>query len=138
MKYYLLPLLLLALPACVPLTQSSSISGNPKTLKLADYAYEPQIKTIQLHPNTSAEADLMPAVTRLGQWNLLLEFDDLRNQRDNYNARIIHCNHDWTKSSLMDLDFMVDYNEVAINNYHFSVDTHIPYVHYIYFQLASR
>jgi hypothetical protein len=119
--------------ACVPLTQNSSISdSNPKTLKLIDFAYESQIKTIQLHPTVGAEADLMPAVTRLGTWNLLLEFDDLRNQRENYYAKIIHCNHDWTKSTLMDLDFMTDYNEFNVTNYQFSIDTHIPYVHYTF------
>jgi hypothetical protein len=130
MKYRLFFLLLLS--ACVPLTQNSTISSNPKTLKLIDLAYEPQIKTIQLHPTLGAEADLMPAVTKLGDWNLILEFDDLRNQRENYYARIIHCNHDWTQSTLADLDFMTDYNEVTITNYQFSIDTHIPYVHYTY------
>jgi hypothetical protein len=133
MKYCTLLLLVSLLSACVPLSQSSSISdSNPKTLRLTDYAYEPQIKTIQLHPNLGLESDLMPAVTKLGTWNLLLEFDDLRNQRDNYYARIIHCNHDWTKSTLMDLDFMTDYNEFTINDYHFSIDTHIPYIHYTF------
>jgi hypothetical protein len=133
MKYCALILLVSLLSACVPVGQSSSISGsNPKTLRLADYAYEQEIKTIQLHPNAGLEADLMPAVTKLGTWNLILEFDDLRSQRDNYYARIIHCNHDWTKSTLMDLDFMTDYNEFNVTDYHVSIDTHIPYIHYTF------
>ena len=86
-----------------------------------------EIKTIQLHPENSP---LEPAVTSLGKWDLLLEFDDLRNQRDTYYAKVIHCNYDWTKSDLQDLDFMTLYNEFPITNNEFSVDTHIPYVHY--------
>jgi hypothetical protein len=120
------------LGACTPLTQSSVNSGsNPKVLNFIDYAYEPQVRTIMLHPATGhQEALLQPAVTRIGQWNLVLEFDDLTPNRENYYAKIIHCNYDWTKSILMDLDFMAQYNEFPINNFEFSVDSHIPFNHY--------
>lgn len=94
---------------------------------LSDYAYEPQILTIQLTPEGRP---LEPAVMQFGQAPLLLQFDDLIADRDQYYARIIHCNYDWTKSDLQDLDFMNVYNEFPINNNEFSVDTHIPYVHY--------
>jgi hypothetical protein len=118
----------LVMGSCTPLTQSSVNSGsNPKALRLIDIAYEPEIMTVQLHP---ANAPIEPAVTPMGKSDLLLQFDDLRNQRDNYYARIIHCNFDWTKSQLQDLDFMNMYNEFPINNAEFSVDTHISYVHY--------
>ena len=114
--------------ACTPIVQSSVNSeSNPKALKLIDLGYEPEIKTIQLYPEN---APTEPAVTSFGKWNLLLQFDDLRNQRDTYYAKVIHCNYDWTKSDLQDLDFMTLYNEFPITNNEFSVDTHIPYVHY--------
>jgi hypothetical protein len=60
----------------------------------------------------------------------MLEFDDLNAERQNYMVRLVHCNFDWTKSPLQDLDFLEGYNEFPINNAEFSVDTHIPYVHY--------
>lgn len=105
--------------------------SNPKTLKLIDIAYEQPIKTVVIHPAFSDAASLLqPAVTSLGQWNLVLEFDDLTSQNDSYFVKIIHCNYDWTKSNLMDLDFLADYNEFPINNYDFSSDTHVPYIHY--------
>lgn len=129
MKYNVI-ILAMALVAgsCTPLSQTSVNSGsNPKTLKLADLAYEPEIRTIQLHPGN---APMQPAVTPMGRWDLLLQFDDLRNHQDTYYARIIHCNFDWTKSDLPDLDFMTMFNEFPINNNEFSVDTHISYVHY--------
>ncbi|HYF69418.1 MAG TPA: DUF5103 domain-containing protein [Ohtaekwangia sp.] len=121
-------LILLTTIACTPLVQSSNNSqSNPKQLKLRDLAYEESIKTIRLFPSG---APTLPAVTPLGTWNLVMEFDDLKSDRENYLARIVHCNHDWTKSALQDLDFMPVYNEVPINNSEFSVDTHVPYVHY--------
>jgi hypothetical protein len=118
--------------SCTPLTQSSlNSASNPKAMRFIDFAYEPQIRTVVVRPAMDdPRSYLEPAVTRLGEWNLLLEFDDLRDQRENYYARILHCNYDWTRSGLMDLDFLTDFNEYPINNFEFSVDTHIPYVHY--------
>jgi hypothetical protein len=117
---------------CTPLSQSSQNSAsNPKAMRFIDFTYEPQIRTVVIRPGFEDPSTyLEPAVTSMGQWNLILEFDDLRDQRDNYYAGIIHCNYDWTRSNLMDLDFLTDFNEFPINNFEFSVDTHIPYVHY--------
>jgi hypothetical protein len=130
MKYTFSIFVLMCATACVPLTQSSTNSeGNPKALQLIDQVYEPQIRTVQLNPVGSPT---LPAVTSLGQWNLMLSFDDLRSDRDTYLARLVHCNFDWSKSSLQDLDFMVDYNEFPINSYEPSIDTHILYGHYWY------
>ncbi|HMG91937.1 MAG TPA: DUF5103 domain-containing protein [Chryseolinea sp.] len=129
MRYTHLIMLCIALAtSCTPIVQSSTNSeSNPKVLRLTDFAYEPEIKTVELSPEGFP---LLPAVTRLGVWNLVLRFDDLRSDRDTYYARIIHCNYDWTKSDLQDLDYLTTYNEFPINNSEFSVDTHIPYVHY--------
>lgn len=100
-------------------------------MRFVDYTYEPQIRTVVIRPGfDDPQTYLAPAVTALGDWNLVLEFDDLRDQRDSYYARIIHCNYDWTRSSLMDLDFLNEFNEFPLNDFEFSVDTHIPYVHY--------
>jgi len=94
---------------CLFLIQSSAIAQ--KTLSYSDKTYEPQIKTVQL----------------IGSY---LEFDDLSNQRNTYYAKVIHCNYDWTKSSLANLDFMQDYNEFNISDYAYSSGTYINYVHY--------
>ena len=127
-KSLALLLLVFAVVACTPVAQSSNNSeSNPKTPRLTDFAYEPEIRTVELSPEGQP---LQPAVIPLGSTNLLLQFDDLRSDRDTYNARIIHCQHDWTASDLQDLDFLTQYNEFPINNAEFSVDTHLPYVHY--------
>ncbi|MEJ7645363.1 MAG: DUF5103 domain-containing protein [Chryseolinea sp.] len=121
-------LLGLAVASCTPVGQSSVNSNtNPKTLRLTDFAYEPEIRTIELSPEGEP---LEPAVVPLGSTRLMLKFDDLRSDRDSYYARIVHCDRDWIASDLQDLDFLTVYNEFPINNSEFSVDTHIPYVHY--------
>ena len=129
MKKLLFVLLLLS--ACVPVPQSAdTTTTHEKVPQLQDLSYEPEIRTVRLISGTDTRGQLLPAVTKLGDWNLLLVFDDLREQYQNYYARIVHCNRDWTKSTLSDLDFIPEYNEFPINNYEFSLDTHQPYVQY--------
>lgn len=101
-----------------------------KTLVYDDRTYDPLIKTVLCYPLSEDGNTLQPAVTRFEAQNLVVEFDDLQEQRANYYVKLIHCNYDWTKSTLMDLDIMRDYNEFTISDYTFSVNTHIPYVHY--------
>ncbi len=125
-------LIITIISGCAPIPQSSdNQSENGKVLQLFDIAYEPQIKTIKLTQlGVDSRSQLLPSVTPIGTWSLQLEFDDLRGQRDTYNAQVIHCNHDWTKSTLADLDYLNQYNEFPITTFDFSLDTHIPYVHY--------
>lgn len=102
-----------------------------KSLLLSDQSYEWQIKTVQLYPNLGGSRDyVQPPVTPLGRQNLVLEFDDVQDHHNNYFVKLIHCNFDWSKSQLADLDFFEGYNENPINEYAFSNNTHARYVHY--------
>jgi hypothetical protein len=102
-----------------------------KKLLLQDAVYEENIKTVMLYPPASGVRDnLQSAVAMLARQNLLLEFDDIQESRNNYYARLIHCNSDWTKSQLLDLDFMSAYNEFNVNDYQYSNNTFLPFVHY--------
>jgi len=106
---------------------AADFANSSKVLSLKDVIYEEQIRTVELSPEG---LPLEPAVTTFGGRPLLLQFDDLVPDRDSYYARIIHCNFDWTKSELQDLDYMNEFNEFTLNDSEFSVDTHIEYVHY--------
>jgi len=122
--------LLVALSGCVPVATTTQ-SDATKTLMLKDFAYEPNIRTILLQPRQSMPGTTQGlAVTAVDAPGLILEFDDLTNSVQRYMARLIHCNYDWTKSTLQDLDFLSTYNETPIVNQEYSVDTHIPYIHY--------
>ncbi len=100
-----------------------------KTLKMEDEEYEPQIRTVLCY-SLSPGPGIPAAVAKLDVQDIVLEFDDLQDDRNNYYARLIHCNYDWTKSQLRDLDILKDYNEFPINDYAFSMNTYTPYVHY--------
>ena len=107
---------------------SNHVAGQ---IRYEDYVYDARIKTVRLFPaSDSPEVKMLPPVTLLDGSPLQLEFDDLQTDRVNYYAKIFPCNHDWTKSSLHDLDFLENYNEFNIDLYEYSVNTLIPYVHY--------
>ncbi len=94
------------------LVHLATMVSAQKKLQFIDMVYEPQIKTVQLHPDLS------------------IEFDDLQDNPNFYYAKLIHCNFDWTKSSLRDLDFINEYNEFTVNEYEISNNIYPTYVHY--------
>jgi len=105
--------------------------ASGKELVYEDHIYEDNIKTVRLYPaSDDPDIKMLPAVTSMGGANLQVEFDDLQDDRTNYYAKILHCNYNWTPSRLHDLDYIADYNEFNINDYTYSSNTHIPYVHY--------
>src|SRR5882762_7027558 len=84
-------------------------ASSQKTILFEDKVYEPQVKTVQLYPDRGgAQDNEYAAASPVDASNLVLEFDHLQADRSNYYARLIHCTYDWTKSSLMDLDFLHD------------------------------
>jgi hypothetical protein len=96
-----------------------------KKIEFADKTYEPQIKTVLLYSGLgNSRENLRPAVVPLQQQSLVLEFDDLQENSSDYYVKLIHCNYDWTKSTLMDLDFLESFNENRILDYAYSINTH--------------
>lgn len=115
----------------------SPVVYGQKKLEFLDKSYEDEIRTVMLFPGLGGSGNnLRPAAVPIENQNLLLEFDDLQAERSNYYVKLIHCNQDWTKSSLMDLDFLTDYNEFPINEYDLSSNVSIAYVHY-FFQVPA-
>ncbi len=134
LRKLILPAAIIAIMGCVPLDQASNNLTTPpseKKLRLDNIQYEENIKTVRLFPlTTSYDEVIQPAVIPLGSAGLILEFDQLFGDYQTYYARIIHCNHDWTKSRLNDIEFLAQYNEFPISNYQYSFGTRTSYVHY--------
>ncbi len=119
--------------ACVPLEQTSGGAGGSNIpLVLEDKNYLPGIQSAQVYPATGAPtASLEPAAISIRQNTpLLLSFDDLQPDFQQYKVRIIHCNWDWNKSGITSLQYLYDFNEFPVTEYDFSANTLIPYVHY--------
>ncbi|PWJ60595.1 uncharacterized protein DUF5103 [Dyadobacter jejuensis] len=102
---------------------------------LKDAIYNPKIATVLLYPNIEEPDNpkrlISPPITSVQNTKgLMLEFDDLSAQYDRYSAKILHCNADWSKSNLNDIEFTYEYNDYPILDQQQSFSTKIPYFHY--------
>lgn len=124
--------LALAAGSCVPVTQTTDSGEAGDDLVPKDFIYEESIKTVLLYPQGLSRTDVLhaPVIGLDQRQTLTLRFDDLAEQADDYYARIIHCNANWTPSNLNDMEFLVEFNEFSIDDYEYSFNTKAPYVTY--------
>ena len=141
MRFLLFAPLLFA-TACVPLgtpiTSTAPGTQKPpeyyadKTLRYQDYAYSPDVRSVQCYVASGQPNEVFsPPVVPLGQTPALtLEFDVLGGQSQRYTAKLLHCNADWQPSVLTDLQFLSEINEFLVTDYRVGVSTKVPYFHY--------
>lgn len=102
-----------------------------KELQFENLAYEPTIKTAQINfVGNSVESVINPPVTRINGKQLVLSFDDLKENADYYYVYFIHCNADWTPSKLRPNMYLNSFNEFEIADFEFSAEAKQKYVHY--------
>jgi hypothetical protein len=96
--------------------------------------YEENIQTVRVYPKTADFSSQMasPTIALNSPLPLVLEFDDIAYEADIYSAKIIHCNSDWTPSGLKAADYLNHYNEFNVNEYDYSINTRIPYIHFTF------
>lgn len=99
-----------------------------------DQVLEENIQSVRLYPKTSEFSSQFgaPIIQLHSQVPLVLEFDDIAYEPDVYSASIIHCNSDWTPSGLKSADYLSQYNEFNVNDYEYSINTRIPYIHFTF------
>ncbi|UFH56383.1 DUF5103 domain-containing protein [Spirosoma sp. KNUC1025] len=105
-------------------------------LRTIDHIYDPKVQTVLLfplvgsNPNDPALTLNPPVISLDEQVSLQLEFDDLTANYRSFRARLIHCNADWQRSILNDIEFTYEYNDNPITEYQTSINTKIQYFHY--------
>lgn len=102
----------------------------------ANESYSTRVGAVQLFPMTSSQSVLRPPIVPLGRGRLMLRFDLLDEEYTTLSARIVHCDADWTQSSLNEIDFINQYNAFDILDYDYSINTLKLYVHY-WFQIPA-
>ena len=98
------------------------------TLQYENAIYEPSIKSVQLHPLRFELGN--PLIHLSFKDSLLLSFDDLSNDPQNYAYSLIHCDANWKPSNLMENEYLEGFYEEPITDYQFSFNTTQNYVHY--------
>ena len=90
--------------------------------------YSPIVKTVTAHKTGDV---LSESVIYLNKGDkLLLEFDELSEETHRYEYTLIHCNSDWTQSTLSYDQYLEGFEIQPIENYENSFNTIQRYVHY--------
>ena len=97
-------------------------------LKYENAIYNPEIKTVLLHPTGFELGN--PLIHLNYKDSLLLSFDDLSNRPKRYMYSLIHCNADWTPSDLLQNEYLEGFYEEPLIDYDFSFNTIQPYINY--------
>ncbi len=101
---------------------------SAKAQIVADSNWSEGVKTVTLYKNG---VELEPPVLTLGSRDrLLLRFDILGAETENYRYRIQHCNSRWEVDDLEPYEFMNGFEEGPIENYNSSFTTLTDYVNY--------
>lgn len=108
---------------------------SQNSLKNEDFTYKESIRTVLLYSHSEADYapknQLRPAIGDLNSnQNLVLEFDDLSSQYQNYHVKIVPYSVDWQPLRLNEVEFISEYNDFIIQDYKMSFSTKIPYYHY--------
>lgn len=102
-----------------------------------DYIYAETIKTVLLYPEAPdrenpARLVSQPIITLNGNKRLVLEFDDLTADYRSFRAKIFHCNADWSRSVLNEVEYTREFNDYPVTEARQSFSTKIPYYHYLF------
>ena len=101
---------------------------NSVHAQISNKVNKEQIKTVYLSQNTTNELivdNLCLDIDRQG--NIHLFFDDLNLVNTNYFLRIVHCQSDWKPSTLNEIEYLADFNDIPIRYPETSMGTKIPY-----------
>lgn len=96
--------------------------------------FNKDIKTLQIQP--SDKPDALPVIELNGSTFLTISFDELSHRAHSYTYKVMHCNADWTISSLNSMEYISGFTSANISNYALSVNTTTLYTHYA-FQLPN-
>ena len=90
--------------------------------------FDEQIKSLRVHALGNDFG--APIVVLNSDDQILIEFDQLAEDREYFRYSLTHCNANWQPSGLVESEFLDGFNEGTIENYDFSRATKIHYVHY--------
>ncbi|MFV0390528.1 MAG: DUF5103 domain-containing protein [Paludibacteraceae bacterium] len=90
--------------------------------------YREDIKTLQVKVNGNALA--FPMIVLRENDELTVSFDEMSHEGHSFSYDIIHCNADWTQSSLSTSEYLQGFSRGYIDDYALSVNTTFLYTNY--------
>ncbi len=97
-------------------------------IRYADHTYEEDIRTVQLY--ATGDPLSYPIILLDGLQRLELHFDDLGQDLEQYYYRIYHCDSEWNRSDIIEMQYIEGFFSDLVDDYDMSFNTLVPYVHY--------
>jgi hypothetical protein len=113
---------------CLCISYCLSAFGSDEFEVYKNEIKKSSVHTVQCFP---VGWELSPAIIELNSQNQLqFSFDEIGKDIQDYSYRLIHCDADWKSSELSEFDFLDGFSENQIQDYEFSFNTNVDYVHY--------
>jgi hypothetical protein len=96
--------------------------------------FNPNIKTLQT--GILNQKFMLPIIELNGTDKLAISFDEMSHEAHSYSYKVVHCNADWTPSTISTTEYLSGYTTGNITDYASSVTTTFLYTHYA-FQLPN-
>jgi hypothetical protein len=93
-----------------------------------DLTFKPSIKTVQLF--REGKELTLPILYLNEDARLVISFDDLVNKPKDYWIKLIHCEYDWTPSSLLAVEYFDGFQEERLTTVQPSRGTRVHFIHY--------
>lgn len=103
------------------------LNAQDEGLLYEDRIYKDNIRSVLFHVNSLV---ITQPIINLGSGILELSFDDLDSGVKNYTYTVVHCNADWTPSTLSEMEYIDGFVEDRIQDWRFSAKTLQTYTHY--------
>lgn len=100
-----------------------------KNMSYSDINYREEVKTVSLHP-TDFEFDKPIIYLNNMKEQLHLQFDVLVDDAPFLYYTFIHCDNSWQPSDLQKNEYITGFFQDDINDFSFSLNTYVNYVHY--------
>jgi len=102
---------------------------NTGFLRNDNAVYSDNIQTVLLY---KAGFELSPPIIQLNtDEKLILTFDDLNANYQQYRFTVIHCDAFWNKSDIQPMEYILGIMDDYIQDYKFSFNTTVPYINYL-------
>ncbi len=103
--------------------------SQDENLRYYDHTYIDDIKSVKLYVDGYVLG--MPILFLGDPTPMVLSFDDVSGDDiKDYTYAVVHCNADWTPSSLSELEYIEGFSEDRIENFEYSFKAKSIYTHY--------
>ncbi len=106
----------------------SSSQAQEFDVDFRNFTYSSSLHSVKMHLEGLPLS--YPLLPMNSSSRLHLSFDDLEGDVRDYSYTIVHCNADWTRSDLQELEYIDGFTGELIEDYSFSFNTRTTYTHY--------